>query len=53
MIKPKHGGIMVGAAGSRSKGPVFDSRSGNALSSKFTHLLSVTGIDGYDVSNNL
>ena len=36
LLKPKHGGIMVSAVGLRSKGPGFDSRSGNALSSKYT-----------------
>ena len=30
-----HGGISVTAVGSRSKGPGFDSRSGNVLSSKY------------------
>ena len=43
--QPKHGGITVSAVGSRSKGPGFDSWSGN------TSLLNVTRIDGYVVSN--
>ena len=34
--EPKHGGITVSAVGSRLKGPGYDSRSGNALSSKYT-----------------
>ena len=35
-VLPKHGGITVSAVGSRSRGSGFNSRSGNALSSKYT-----------------